>query len=144
MADFYGMHENTRNFMALWRSYKPTIARIEGYCIGGGISVAQCCDLRLASDDARFGIPALASTTALAKLLYRELLKDGDVHPVMERWLTRLLDAATAPVVASDGLLAPERSDADEARINTALRDALVAYVPEEARPAWRRALIPQ
>lgn len=37
---------------------KPTLARIEGYCIGGGLAVALCCDLRIASDDSQFGIPA--------------------------------------------------------------------------------------
>lgn len=37
---------------------KPTIARIAGYCIGGGLATALCCDLRIASDDSRFGIPA--------------------------------------------------------------------------------------
>jgi enoyl-CoA hydratase len=37
---------------------KPTIAMIRGYCIGGGVSVATSCDLRIASDGARFGVPA--------------------------------------------------------------------------------------
>jgi enoyl-CoA hydratase/carnithine racemase len=37
---------------------KPTIAMIHGYCIGGGLGVALCCDLRLASTNARFAIPA--------------------------------------------------------------------------------------
>lgn len=37
---------------------KPTIARIAGYCIGGGLGTALCCDLRIASEDSTFGIPA--------------------------------------------------------------------------------------
>ena len=39
-------------------SAKPTVAMIRGYCLGAGINIALCCDLRIASDDARFGIPA--------------------------------------------------------------------------------------
>jgi len=37
---------------------KPTIAMIRGWCIGGGVAIAICCDLRIAAEDARFGIPA--------------------------------------------------------------------------------------
>jgi len=37
---------------------KPIIAKIDGYCIGGGLGVAMCCDLRVAATDSRFGIPA--------------------------------------------------------------------------------------
>jgi enoyl-CoA hydratase len=37
---------------------KPTIAMIDGFCIGGGVSVALSCDLRIAADNARFGVPA--------------------------------------------------------------------------------------
>jgi AcrR family transcriptional regulator len=40
----------------------------------------------------------LADHPLSAKLLYRELLKVDGVHPVMKRWLTQLLDAATQPV----------------------------------------------
>ncbi|MEO1709029.1 MAG: enoyl-CoA hydratase [Pseudomonadota bacterium] len=45
-------------YETLYNFPKPTIAKIEGYCIGGGMNVAICCDLRIASDRAQFGIPA--------------------------------------------------------------------------------------
>ncbi|MEO7727927.1 MAG: enoyl-CoA hydratase [Burkholderiales bacterium] len=37
---------------------KPTIAMIRGFCMGGGMGTAVNCDLRIASDDSRFGVPA--------------------------------------------------------------------------------------
>src|ERR1700724_3529491 len=37
---------------------KPTIAMIRGYCIGGGLGLAVCCDLRIFSDNSRFAVPA--------------------------------------------------------------------------------------
>jgi enoyl-CoA hydratase/carnithine racemase len=37
---------------------KPTIAMIQGYCIGAGVSLALCCDLRICSDNSRFAVPA--------------------------------------------------------------------------------------
>jgi enoyl-CoA hydratase/carnithine racemase len=43
---------------ALARLGKPLVAMIHGFCIGGGVSIAITCDLRIAADDARFGIPA--------------------------------------------------------------------------------------
>ena len=43
---------------ALYAAAKPTIAMIGGYCIGGGVGIAVCCDLRICSDDSQFAIPA--------------------------------------------------------------------------------------
>src|SRR3954470_20172037 len=37
---------------------KPTIAMIRGFCMGGGMGTAVNCDLRIASEDSRFGVPA--------------------------------------------------------------------------------------
>lgn len=37
---------------------KPTIAMIRGYCVGGGVGLATCCDIRIASNDSRFAVPA--------------------------------------------------------------------------------------
>jgi len=36
----------------------PTIAMVRGYCIGGGTAAAVCCDLRVCTEDSRFGVPA--------------------------------------------------------------------------------------
>jgi enoyl-CoA hydratase/carnithine racemase len=51
--------ENFRTALArLEHCAKPTIAMIRGYCLGGGLLVAMHCDMRLAADSARLGIPA--------------------------------------------------------------------------------------
>ena len=44
-------------FMGLWRGLKPVIAKVHGYCMGGGSEMALCADLVVASDDARIGTP---------------------------------------------------------------------------------------
>ncbi len=43
---------------AIYEFPKPTIAMIRGYCIGGGVGLALCCDLRICSDNSKFGVPA--------------------------------------------------------------------------------------
>lgn len=43
---------------AISATRQPTIAFIEGNCLGAGVATALCCDLRIATGDARFGIPA--------------------------------------------------------------------------------------
>ena len=44
-------------FMSLWRSPKPVIAQVHGWCVGGGSDFALCADLVIACDDARIGTP---------------------------------------------------------------------------------------
>ncbi len=66
----------------------PVIARIRGYCLGGGLEVAASCDLRVAAEDARFampevrvGIPSVIEAALLPHLIgwgkARELLYTG-------------------------------------------------------------------
>jgi enoyl-CoA hydratase/carnithine racemase len=45
-------------FSGVYGFPKPTIAMIRGYCIGGGMALATCCDIRIATPGSKFGIPA--------------------------------------------------------------------------------------
>ena len=44
-------------YMAIWRSPKPVIAQVHGYCVGGGTDFALCSDLIVCADDCRIGYP---------------------------------------------------------------------------------------
>jgi enoyl-CoA hydratase len=55
MRDYALMKRNTEDFMSLWRSHKPTIAKVHGYAAAGGSDIALCCDLIVMADDARIG-----------------------------------------------------------------------------------------
>ena len=68
----------------------PTIARIDGYCLGAGMEIAASCDLRAATTRARFGmpevrvgIPSVIEAALLPRLVglgrARELLLTGDI-----------------------------------------------------------------
>jgi enoyl-CoA hydratase len=55
MLDYQYMKECTDSFMSLWRSYKPTIARVQKYAIAGGSDIALCCDQVIMEDTAKIG-----------------------------------------------------------------------------------------
>lgn len=55
MLDYAAMKGYTEDFMSLWRSRKPTIAKVHGYAVAGGSDIALCCDLLVMADDARIG-----------------------------------------------------------------------------------------
>ena len=55
-AEAYNAHVQ-RALDALLALPQPTIALIHGFCVGGGLLLAAHCDLRLAADSARFGLP---------------------------------------------------------------------------------------
>ncbi|MDH5539548.1 MAG: crotonase/enoyl-CoA hydratase family protein [Rhizobacter sp.] len=57
MLDYRFMKRCTDDFMSLWRSHKPTIARVHKYAVAGGSDIALCCDFILMDDDARIGYP---------------------------------------------------------------------------------------
>ena len=49
---------SARFYQAVVAFPKPTIAMITGYCIGGGMGLATCCDIRICEDKSRFAVPA--------------------------------------------------------------------------------------
>ena len=55
MLDYRAMRRYTDDYMALWHSAKPTIARVHKYAIAGGSDIALCCDQVIMTEDARIG-----------------------------------------------------------------------------------------
>lgn len=51
------LHAPTQKFMSIWRTPKPVIVQVHGWCVGGGSDFALCGDLVIASEDARIGTP---------------------------------------------------------------------------------------
>jgi len=105
---------------AIYDYSKPTIAMIRGFCIGGGVGLALCCDLRICSDDSRFAIPA-------AKL--------GLGYPF--HGLKKLVDVV-GPSFAKEIFYTARQFDAEEARamglVNRVVKaDELEAYVKKYA-----------
>ena len=88
MVDYAYMKRNTDDFMALWRSPKPTIAKVHGAAVAGGSDIALCCDLLVMADDARigymptrvWGCPTTAMWTyRLGPTRAKQLMFTGDV-----------------------------------------------------------------
>ena len=57
MVDFAMMNRNVRGFMSLFFSEKPTVCKVQGFCVAGGTDMALCCDLLVIEDTARIGYP---------------------------------------------------------------------------------------
>jgi len=57
IADYQAMSRFVDAYMALWRSPKPVIAQVHGFCVGGGTDFALCSDLIVCDEDCRIGYP---------------------------------------------------------------------------------------
>ncbi len=88
MADYKLMKGFTDNFFSLWRSYKPTICKVQGYAVAGGSDIALCCDMLIMAEDAKIGYPPArvwgCPTTAmwvyrLGPQLAKRMLFTGDL-----------------------------------------------------------------
>lgn len=71
---------------SVWRCTKPTIAMINGYCLGGALELAQMCDIRYAADNATFGVVETRFSVGVVTMIMpwvigqasRELIYTGD------------------------------------------------------------------
>jgi enoyl-CoA hydratase len=57
VVDYQMMSRNLRGFMSLFRSDKPTVCKVHGYCVAGGTDMALCSDLMVVEDRAKIGYP---------------------------------------------------------------------------------------
>jgi len=76
---------------------RPIIARIRGFCLGGGIGIALQADLRIASEDAEFGIPAARLGLAYGAGMVRQLVAlVGPAHARMLLYTGTRIEAREA------------------------------------------------
>jgi len=73
VADLRMMSRYVATYMKLWYAAKPTIAAVQGWCIGGGTDMVLCADLIVAGESARFGYPPsrVWGTPTTAMWVYR-------------------------------------------------------------------------
>lgn len=125
---------------------KPVIAAINGYALGGGCELAMSCDLRIASDNARFGqpeinlgiIPGAGGTQRLTRLIgmakAKELIFTGD-----------MIDAATALSLGLVNKVVPQVSLMAEAKaLGSKLASksgAALALAKAAVNSAWQTTL---
>jgi enoyl-CoA hydratase/carnithine racemase len=155
-ADFRFQSESLRDFhendvwgglSAMLACDVPIVAQIEGNCMGAGLEIASCCDLRLASEDARFGAPiarlgfpmapreaalvarAVGESTARAMLLAARvfdapaLLARGFLHELLP---ASALAGSAQELAAQMSALAPQA-----ARANKRMLRELATQAPE-------------
>lgn len=80
----------------------PVIARLAGWCLGGGLEVAMACDLRLASSDALFGMPEVK--VGIPSVIHAALLPRL-VGPSAANWLLLTGDTIDAATARAQGLV---------------------------------------
>jgi enoyl-CoA hydratase len=117
----------------------PVIARLPGWCLGGGLEVAASCDFRIASHDAKFGMPEVR--VGIPSVIHAALLPRL-IGSARARWLIMTAENIDAPTALSWGLVdavAPEGGL--DATIDRTI-EALLKCAPEALRA--QKALLRQ
>ena len=83
LAKAYGVHLHG-TLRAIQECPIPTIALIEGICVGGGMEIAACCDLRICGESSRFGVPIKRLGLTMAAKELEALLRITSYSIAME------------------------------------------------------------
>ncbi|MGH7542705.1 MAG: enoyl-CoA hydratase/isomerase family protein, partial [Gemmatimonadota bacterium] len=120
-------------FDDVWNFPKPTIAMINGYCLGGGCELALACDLRIGADSAKLGqpevrlgiIPGGGATQRLPRLVgygkALQLVLTGEIVDAVSAYEIGLLDEIVPAVELRDRTLAIARSMAEKSPVTLAI-----------------------
>ncbi|MEM7536941.1 MAG: enoyl-CoA hydratase-related protein [Chloroflexota bacterium] len=93
---------------AIQQLSKPNIACIKGYCVGGGLILSSHCDLRIAAENARFGIPIAKLGTIVTYEQMQRFMQIMGAAAIHDLLLTaRLMDAQEAYTRGLCGQLYP-------------------------------------
>jgi enoyl-CoA hydratase len=106
VADYAMITKFVNTYMKLWYCSKPTIAAVQGWCVGGGTDMILCADIIIAGESASFGYPPsrVWGTPTTAMWVYRMGLERA------KRYLLTG-DEITAPEAARIGLILETAAD---------------------------------
>ncbi|MCY4573701.1 MAG: enoyl-CoA hydratase/isomerase family protein, partial [Gemmatimonadetes bacterium] len=86
-----------RGIEGVWDCPHPTVAAVRGMCVGGGLIIAACCDVRVCGESSRFGAPVNRLGATMAYEEMAPLLAAAGAGAVLEILLTGdLVDARRA------------------------------------------------
>lgn len=127
----------------------PVLARIEGHCMGAGVEIASCCDVRLASSQARFGAPiarlgfpmapreAALVSRALGETVARDMLLSASIYSaadlVSRGFLTEVVEPGELDAACAQRLQRLQSLSPMAARLNKRTLRALAVGVAPDA-----------
>lgn len=125
----------------------PVLAEIQGVCVGGGLEIASQCDLRIAAETSRFGVPInrlgfpmapdeMRGLLALAgRAVTLEILLEGRVFGAREALEKGLLTRILPPEDLHDNVMATARRLASGAPLAARINKETVARLSADSRP---------
>ncbi len=154
MLDPDGPSMPARAESALADFAKPTIAAVAGYCIGGGVQLAVACDLRIASEDAKFAItPAkfgvvyqAAAVTRLVELVGRStakrLLFSAEMVTADHAQSASLVDSVVTSGRLHEQVAVLARTIASRSQITVQATKSFIAAIGQPEHPRAPRAIV--